>query len=239
MILIFTDLDGTLEDSRADMVAAARRVRSAFGLPPEMDERLAPHVNRGMGHLYRNCFAELFESLPDASGKTGAQTHSAGEGELLEAIRVAYEADYAEHIVDQTRAYDGIPEAVAELAQLGTLVCFTNKPEALSRLLLDRLGLLRYYARIMGGDSAAESKPSALPMRIAAEALGFDPDAPDAASVMIGDTAGDMRAARDFGARSIWCAWGYQPHPPEDPQPAAVANDPRELPALIRAGLPR
>ncbi len=49
--LIGIDLDGTLEDSRADMVAAARKVRSALGLPVRADAQLAPWENAGMDRL--------------------------------------------------------------------------------------------------------------------------------------------------------------------------------------------
>jgi phosphoglycolate phosphatase-like HAD superfamily hydrolase len=56
MRLICFDLDGTLEDSRRDMVAAVHRVREALGLTPRSNEAVLPWVNKGMETLYRACF---------------------------------------------------------------------------------------------------------------------------------------------------------------------------------------
>src|SRR3989442_330980 len=117
MRLIGIDLDGTLEDSRDDMVAAARRVRAALGLPP------------------RAAAASLIE------------------------VRVAYEADYLANVAVDTRLYDGIAGALAELARLGSLCCITNKPERISRQLLAALGVGPLFATVIGGDSCAHAKP--------------------------------------------------------------------------------
>src|SRR5690606_9300508 len=97
--LVALDLDGTIEDSRDDMVAAVQRVRARFGLAARPDEEFRPHVNAGMDHLYRSCFADLLQ-----------------RGGLLGEITGAYEADYLAHIADATRLYDGMAEVLAELA---------------------------------------------------------------------------------------------------------------------------
>ena len=54
MSLVAFDLDGTLEDSRVDMVSAVQRVRATLGLPHRPDDDFRPHVNRGMPHLRRD-----------------------------------------------------------------------------------------------------------------------------------------------------------------------------------------
>lgn len=223
MIVTFIDLDGTIEDSRQDMAAAAAAVRQRLELHARPEAELRALVNRGMDRLYRDCFPELFER---------AAMLNLDERMALREAADNYAREYAARIVETTRPYDGMPEAIAALAAYGPLICFTNKPEALSRLLLDRLGLLAHFTRIMGGDSCAETKPSALPMRIAAEELGFA-HGRDCA-IMIGDTNGDAAAARDFGAKFIWCRWGYQSEAPERydaaaEAPAELANLPPRL----------
>ena len=59
MILIAFDLDGTLEDSRKDMVAAIQRLRQRLHLPHRNHEELVPWVSKGMPTLYRKCFDDL------------------------------------------------------------------------------------------------------------------------------------------------------------------------------------
>ena len=215
MKLIGIDLDGTLEDSRSDMVAAARRVRAQLGLAPRPDERLRPFVNGGMDQLYRACFDDHLERDPA----------------LIEQVRVAYEADYLANVAVETRLYDGVAAALAQLATLGTLCCVTNKPERISRRLLDELGVGPLFRTVVGGDSCAEIKPSPLMLRTAAERIGFDPGAPGARSFMIGDTAADIQLARAYGATAVWVGWGYLPA-----APAAAdfeARVPAELVAIV------
>ena len=48
-LLVALDLDGTLEDSRADMVASVGRVRTDLGLPDRAAEAIVDHVHRGVG----------------------------------------------------------------------------------------------------------------------------------------------------------------------------------------------
>lgn len=216
-VLLALDLDGTLEDSRADMVAAAQRVRASLGLPRRPDAQLVPHVNRGMDHLYRTCFAEHLEAAaaPEAA---------------YAAVREAYVADYGSRIAEQTRLYDGMAEALGELASLGRLAVVTNKPEALSRQLLAALGVAQRFTAVIGGDSATEPKPSAAPLALAVRRCGLTTAEP---AIMIGDSAGDVRCGRSYGATVIWCAWGYKDAPGEL-APDHTAEAPSALPGLVR-----
>lgn len=216
MRLIGIDLDGTLEDSRADMVAAAARVRAALGLPARAAGELVRHVNGGMDALYRACFDDYL-----AQGDAAAR---------YAAVREAYDADYLSHVAVETRLYDGVAAALEELAGLGALACVTNKPERISRALLDTLGVGALFSTVVGGDSCPEIKPSPLMLREAAERCGFD--AARGQAFMIGDSAGDVLLGRAFGAKTVWCAWGYAAAPAE---PADfVARTPGELPAIVR-----
>src|SRR5688500_9803592 len=102
--LIGIDLDGTLEDSRSDMVAAARKVRAALDLPARADAELAPWVNAGMDRLYCACFDDYL-----AAGE---------ERQRYASVREAYEAEYLAHVADETRLYAGIAAALEQLARL-------------------------------------------------------------------------------------------------------------------------
>ena len=212
-LLIAIDLDGTIEDSRSDMVAAARRVRAAFGLPPRPDSALRPHVNAGMDQLYRACFDDYLALDPEHYAR----------------VRSAYEADYLANVAVETRLYAGMAGAIAGLAQVGSLACVTNKPEHISRHLLNALGVGELFKTVVGGDSCEHSKPHPIMLRTAAERCGFDPDQINA--VMIGDTQADVQLGRAFGARTIWCAWGYVENLAE---PADVtAHSPEQLLRLV------
>ncbi|MCY1068581.1 HAD-IA family hydrolase [Nannocystis sp. RBIL2] len=210
--LIALDLDGTLEDSRDDMVAAVLRVRSSFGLSEQPGETWRPYVNAGMDHLYRQCFADYV-----------------GAGGTVDDVRAAYEADYLAHIAVTTRLYAGMGDALVELAALGSLACVTNKPERLSAALLEALGVGRLFSAVIGGDTLPESKPSPRVLAEASRRVGRTGSA-----LMIGDSAADVKCGRAFGATTIWCAWGYAADPGAE-TPDHRAGTPLELPRLVRA----
>jgi len=209
--LIGLDLDGTIEDSRDDMVAAVLRVRASFGLSEQPGEAFRPHVSAGMDHLYRMCFDELLAA-----------------GGALADVRTAYEADYLAHIADTTRLYDGMAAALRELAGLGALACVTNKPERLSVALLAALGVEGLFSAVVGGDTCPESKPSPMVLAEAARRVGRQGGA-----VMIGDSSADVRCGRAYGAATVWCAWGYVASPGEL-VPDVTARDAEELPRLVQ-----
>ena len=224
--LIGLDLDGTLEDSRDDMVAAARRVRAQLGLPARDDAQLRPFVNGGMDQLYRACFDDYL-----ATGAEAVQVAEVRDAELRHAeLRQAYEADYYANVAEHTRLYEGIEPALRELSTLGSLACITHKPERISRRLLEVLGVGALFATVIGGDTCAESKPSPLMLQTAAQHCGFDREHGQA--FMIGDTAADIKLGRAFGAFTVWCAWGYSESPGETPD--RQARTPGELAMIVR-----
>lgn len=217
--LIGIDLDGTIEDSRSDMTAAAARVRASLDLPARADSELCKYVNAGMDHLYRSCFDDYLAS--DDGGARYAE------------VRERYEADYLANVAIETRLYPGMREALPEIAHMGALVCVTNKPEHISRRLLDVLGVGPCFRSVVGGDSCSEIKPHPLLLQTAAVRCGFEPQHRPA--LMIGDTAGDVQLGRAYGARTLWCAWGYSSQISE--QPHAIARAVSDLPELVARAL--
>ncbi len=222
MNFFFFDLDGTLEDSRKDMVSAALHVRSQLGLKPRDFDALVPHVNRGMRELYLNCFEDFIEqgSLPEETEKKILQ------------VQNLYEARYGEYIAVETRLYSGISAALEDAKSLGRLAVITNKPEHLSVRLLESLKILPLIDLVVGGDTCAEAKPSPVPLRYALETLGGA--LPRDNVFMIGDSQGDSRAGSLCGAQTVWCAWGYQASAPTDPAPLHIASTPQDLGKIFR-----
>jgi phosphoglycolate phosphatase len=215
--LIGLDLDGTLEDSRTDMVAAVQRVRSALNLAPRLDDAIRPWVNRGMDQLSRACFDDYVD----------------GDNARLADVRARYEADYLDHVAHDTRLYPGIADSLTRLAALGRLSVITNKPERISRRLLEALGVDALFAAVIGGDTCSSPKPDPVVLREAARRCGFN--AAHGRAVMIGDTSADITLGRTFGAATIWCAWGYIDRP--DQEPDFVAAHPADLPDLVHQAL--
>ena len=205
-MLVCFDLDGTLEDSRVDMVSAIQSLRDALGLPTRSFEELVPWVSKGMPALYANAFDDV------------------SDVDIRATLPERYAETYASRIADETRLYEGIEDLLAALSTLDEvqLAVVTNKPVALSRLLLERLGVLHHFDAVIGGDTFDFAKPNSGMLQGAVEQSGST-----GPCIMIGDSAGDVNMAKAFGAHSIWCAWGYYADLPnvELESTALVPND--------------
>jgi phosphoglycolate phosphatase len=212
----FFDLDGTLEDSRQDMVLAAQNVRAKLGLPARNFDALVPHVNKGMRELYLNCFDDYLSTF---KGEMSS--------EKLSQIEAFYNQEYGGHIAVHTVLYSGIREILQHAKNTGRTAVITNKPESLSKKLLDSLGVSQFIDLVVGGDTCAEAKPSALPLRHALKTLGGSVESDRV--FMIGDSQGDSKAGADCGAHTVWCAWGYQSQSPTQPAPHHIAATPEDL----------
>ena len=219
MNLIGLDLDGTLEDSRSDMTAVVQRVRVGLGLPARTDDAVRPWVNKGMDQLYRACFDDYIRE----------------NNARLAEVRKRYETDYLENVAVETRLYPGISESISRLADLGRLAVITNKPERVSRRLLEVLGIDKFIGTVIGGDTCPKGKPDPMVLEEAARRCGFEKK--NGRAVMIGDTEADMKLGRAFGATTIWAAWGYADR--INAEPDFTAKTPADLPALVRSILAR
>ena len=207
-MLVCFDLDGTLEDSRADMVAAIQQVRSDLGLPARTYEALVPWVSKGMPKLYAHGFDDADDAVRSQLPKLYAQS-------------------YASIIDQRTRLYDGILPMLQALHGKVPMAVVTNKPESLSRLLLEKLGVLTYFVTVIGGDTFDFAKPNPGMLQGALDRSGVT-----GPCLMIGDSAGDVKMAQAFGATAIWCTWGYHEKLP-DLQPDRVVKAPSEVVTFV------
>jgi len=108
-------------------------------------------------------------------------------------------------------------------------VC-TNKPEAISRHILDSLNLSAYFSSLIGGDTTSARKPDPLPLLTCLRELATAPEA----GLMIGDSAVDVNTARAAGVTVGVVPWGYRPVPAEDLGADFVLQELSNLTELLR-----
>jgi phosphoglycolate phosphatase len=187
LVLLF-DLDGTLTNPAPGIVRCTRYALDKLGAPCPSDDDLASFI----GPSLRKTFATLLDT---------------GDAELVERAVTLYREQYGVTGLFENEIYDGIVP-VLEHARLTTSASFvaTLKPKAYADRIVDRLGLAPYFAGVYGaefGGKFGEFKEELL-----AHLFASEPVAPEEA-VMIGDRAGDIRAARAHRVRSIGALWGY------------------------------
>ena len=215
MRTVVFDLDGTLADTSADLIAAANACFEARGLgrvlDPVADALVAFHGGRAM-------LRTGYERLNDPQSAA-----------LIEADYPQLLTHYAAHICVETVLYPGAAEAVEALRRAGfaTAIC-TNKPEGLARDLVARLGIADLFGALIGADTLPTRKPDPAPYRAAVEGVSgrFE------ASCLIGDTETDRKTAAAVGVPSVLVTFGPEGRAIERLAPEALLDRYADLPAL-------
>ena len=212
---ILFDLDGTLVDTAPDLHDALNAVLAAGGRPGVAAESVRAMVGDGARKLVERGLA--------ATGLVTPELVEAGFAQFLEY--------YGRNIARLSKPFPGVAEVLVELKQrecrLG--VC-TNKPVRLSERLLEEVGLAPYFDAVVGGDSLGVRKPDPGHVIATIEQLGARCEA----SVMVGDSLNDVRAARGAGIPVIVVSFGYTSIPPHELGADALVQHFSELSEAIR-----
>lgn len=172
-----------------------------MGRPPLPDHIIASFVGNGAPILVRR-------SLAVENGVSPDEIHD-------EELATAYSfflAHYREHKLDFTYAYDGVLDALAGLRHMPdgserALAVLTNKPVRPARAICEGLGMGTAFFRVYGGDSFPLKKPDPLGLRTIMDEAGAGPTE----TLMIGDSKVDVQTARNAGAWSLGCQFGFGP----------------------------
>lgn len=211
--LVIFDLDGTLIDSRLDLVHSVNAALRHIGRPELPDHVIASYVGDGAPVLIQRALG----------------------GELVDetVLRKGLEfflSYYREHKLDHTTVYPGIRESLQAIqrSQNGVprkMAVLSNKPVNPSRAILEALGLGTFFSQIYGGNSFATKKPDPEgAMRLLAE-LAVKPEQ----AVIVGDSPVDIETGQNAGMYSIGVNYGFAPHALEDAQPDVLVDLPQEL----------
>jgi phosphoglycolate phosphatase len=213
--IIAFDLDGTLVDTAPDLIAALNHVLDREGSPPLPFESA------------RNLIGAGARKLIERGLEVEARVVSVAELDRLTRDFVAY---YADHIAEASRPFEGLEAALDELAAQGFrfAVC-TNKLEWLSKLLLEKLGLVRRFAAICGADTFGVAKPDPTILRETVARAGGEL----AGAIMVGDAGPDIGVARRAGVPVIGVEFGYTDVPIAELKPDRLIGHMRELPAAV------
>lgn len=183
-LLIF-DLDGTLIDSRLDLVYSVNATLEHLGRAPLAHEVIESYVGNGVAALVHRAL---------------------GPGAFEEQVKHAQEFFldyYRAHMLDNTVLYPGVREALEALGGRSMAV-LTNKPVRFSEEILKGLDAARYFRFVYGGNSFSCKKPDP----VGVQTLLRDVGASVNEAMMIGDSAVDVRTARNAGIWSCGVSYG-------------------------------
>jgi phosphoglycolate phosphatase len=188
--LVIFDLDGTLIDSKLDLAHAVNATRANLGMPPLDHEIIYSYVGNGAPVLIRRAV------VPEASE------------EVLKSALDFFLAYYRDHMLDYTTLYPGVKETLELLQSAGTrMAVLTNKPERISKAILEGLGVSTHFSHVYGGNSFDQKKPDP----IGINTLLADTATDRSKALMVGDSAVDIRTARNAGIACCGVTYGFQP----------------------------
>jgi len=203
MDLLIFDLDGTLADSRQDLANAVNAMLEHLGMRSLANERVSSYVGNGAPVLVRRALGE-----------------QASEDVFRQGLAFFMEY-YAAHDLDFTTLYPGVRASLERFREAGKrMAVLTNKPIAMTRHILEGLGVAGHFFRLIGGDSLERKKPDP----IGVEALMREAGADRARTVMVGDSAVDVATARNAGIACCGVTYGFQPESLHDPAPDLLVD---------------
>jgi phosphoglycolate phosphatase len=186
--LIF-DLDGTLIDSKQDLIHSVNAMLRELGRGELAEETISGYIGHGAPQLVARA---LGDECPERDRQRALQ------------FFLSY---YELHKMDSTCAYPGVAETLEKLESLPMAV-LTNKPVRISVRILDAMGLSKYFRAIYGGNSFETKKPDPLGARTILHELEVEPQE----ALLVGDSEVDVQTARNAGTLAAAVNYGFGVH---------------------------
>ena len=205
---VIFDLDGTLVDSLADIIAHLNGAMTDHGLPARTPVEIGEWVGYGAEQLVQR-------AVPDAA--------------LVPGVLATFRARYRARPVIDTKVFDGLPAFLDALAPR-RLAVLSNKPHELTVEVVEQL-LGRWPFAVVHGQRADRPRK---PDPEALFAVCRELDIPPQDCILVGDSEVDIETARAAGTRGICVAWGLRARPLlEAARPDVLVDSVGELAALF------
>lgn len=187
---VMFDLDGTLLNTIEDLADSVNAALARAGLPERPLEYYYTAVGDGAGTMVWRC-------LPD----------DRRNDDLLARVHAYTREEYGQRWNHKTRPYQGIPDMLDALSQLGIrMAILSNKPHA-STLKVVAEFLSRWeFAPVRGAREGVPIKPDPQAALDIAEECGIAPEN----WIYVGDTDTDMQTAKAAGFFTVGASWGFR-----------------------------
>jgi pyrophosphatase PpaX len=209
LALLF-DLDGTLADSIALLLASFHHTFRAHGKTVPADEEWIAGIGTPLITQMR---------------------HFVPTEEEAQALILTYREFQRTHHDEMLREFEGVGETLELLRTRGhPTALVTSKGNDLAHRALTWLHLTRHIDVVVGMDSTERHKPEPEPVLHALAVLGSTPSN----ALFLGDSPHDIEAGNAAGVTSVAALWGpFSRTVLERASPTYLLEHIRELPALV------
>ncbi|NOT84711.1 MAG: HAD-IA family hydrolase [Methylococcaceae bacterium] len=185
---VLFDLDGTLVDTSADLIAALNTALQQYQFASVAAEGVKPYISYGAVAMIKHSVA--------------ASVSDELQAEILKAFLHYYQHNIATHSV----LFPGMVETLNAIEALGLKWgVITNKRQRFTDPLMAALNLTHRAACIISGDTTPYSKPHPQPMLAGCLKAGVT--AKDC--VFIGDASHDIAAGRAADMKTLVATYGF------------------------------
>ena len=185
--LIIFDFDGTLGDTRRNIVTTMQMTIAELHLPNRSEEECAATI----GLPLAGCFRTLFPDIQDDLIPQCAETYRRLFNENLKNI--------------QPQAFPGVVETLSILYQKGfTLTIASSRSHKSLTELTQNMGIANYISYILGADDVKEAKPKPEPVLKTLIDMHYDAGE----TLVVGDMAVDIQMGANAGAKTCGVIWG-------------------------------
>lgn len=184
------DCDGTILNTITDLGNACDFLIGKYGFCAKWSEDdYKQFVGNGMKKLVERAFK-----------------HTLSESELEERLK-EFKAYYNEHMLDNTRPYDGIAEQLKILKDKGIKLCVvTNKAEPEAIRIIEMLFGKGTFDIIIGQRDNMPVKPDPAGVFEALKEVGCTPEE----ALYFGDSNVDIKTAENAKIKAVGVTWGFR-----------------------------
>lgn len=183
---IIFDFDGVIADTEADIAGAVQATQKQWQSKVMLIPEITKFVGHGAAYLIANCIPHI------------SQEESAKALEW-------YKKYYLEHCVVDTRLYPNVEETLEWFqGNNGKMAVVSNKPEPLTKLILEQLGVIEYFEIVLGPESLKNMKPHPEGLIKAIDFCGGKAEN----TLMVGDSYSDIEAGMAAGTYTCGVLFG-------------------------------
>ena len=185
--LIIFDFDGTLGDTRRNIVTTMQMTIREMQLPSRTEAECASTI----GLPLAGCFKTLFPDIQE---------------ELIPRCAETYRRIFNENLQKITpEAFPGVVKTLKALKEQGFVLTIASSRSRNSLTELTRdMGIADYISYLIGADDVKEAKPRPEPVLKTLAAMQFDASE----ALVVGDMAVDILMGANAGTKTCGVTWG-------------------------------
>ena len=185
--LVIFDFDGTLGDTRRNIVRTMQMTIAELHLPNRSEEECAATI----GLPLAGCFETMFPDLQKERVQTCADTYRRIFAENLQTLK--------------PQLFPGIKETLTKLSGEGyTLTIASSRSHASLVELTSDMGIADCISYLIGADDVEKAKPAPEPVLYTLDAMRFEASQ----ALVVGDMAVDILIGANAGAKTCGVTWG-------------------------------